>query len=341
MQNMHRKDSGVNAHSMCTYAVSSSSLGNSTGSQVLQSSMPESLSLKMGILAQHFHNTKQLSFQILDQDSSSTQSTGQSCPEATGAGDSNIYGQSLILPSSGVNGIHGKFVGSHAKLASLTGQQDYAVPPAQVDYSKSISHIPLHYAKPYFDSVATTAYESQALIHHAHMMAMLRTRVPLPLDLKEDEPIYVNAKQYHAILRRRQYRAKLEAQNKLMKVRKPYLHESRHLHALKRARGSGGQFLNTKKLQQSKSILTSHGLDMSRSPQLHLSANISKTEVPQRANFKDAALATSCSDVTSASNSDEVFQQPDFKFSSYPPDHISHAGNIHGDGNLHHLSGLG
>ncbi|KAE8688640.1 Nuclear transcription factor Y subunit A-7 [Hibiscus syriacus] len=323
MQNMDRKDSGVNAQSMCTYVVSSSSLGNSTESQVLQSSMSESLSLKMGVLPQHFHNTKQMSFQFQDQDSSSTQSTGQSCPEAAGAGDSNIYGQSLILPSS--------------------GPQNYVVPPAQVDYSKSISHIPLHSAKPYFVSVATTAYGSQALSQqiHAHAMAMLPTRAPLPLDLKEDEPIYVNAKQYHAILRRRQYRAKLEAQNKLTKVRKPYLHESRHLHALKRARGSGGQFLKTKKFQQSKSIPTSHRPDMSRSPQLHLSAKLSKTEVYERANFKDAASATSCSDVTSGSNSDEMFQQPDLRFSSYRPDHIGHAGNIHGDGNIHHLSGLG
>ncbi|CAA90639.1 Nuclear transcription factor Y subunit nfya-1 [Caenorhabditis elegans] len=71
---------------------------------------------------------------------------------------------------------------------------------------------------------------------------------------KVQQPMLVNPKQFNRIMRRREMRQQLEASGRLPLARQKYLHESRHLHALKRKRGLDGRFDNTKTAESSSMV---------------------------------------------------------------------------------------
>ena len=79
--------------------------------------------------------------------------------------------------------------------------------------------------------------------HYNNVMQMQSSKVQIPQEMSEEQPMYVNAKQYRRIIKRRQVRAKLDQLRKVPSSRKPFLHKSRHEHACRRQRGPSGRFL--------------------------------------------------------------------------------------------------
>ncbi|MCD7462677.1 hypothetical protein HAX54_049077 [Datura stramonium] len=252
-------------------------------------------------------NSKELNFHFQYQDSSSTQSTSQSC-EVANEGERKINGKSNMPLRAGSFGNSGKSDDSRSVSSQEHG---WTYDTCQKNFA-----VPFPHPDPYYHGLVA-ACGNQTMVQ-SQMSGTVSPRVPLPLDLQQDEPIFVNAKQYQAILRRRQYRARLEAQNKLSKGRKPYLHESRHRHALNRARGPGGRFVNMKKLRESKPPDLINGQDDQVPDELQLNTKMLEPDVHQSGSYKRSCYSTPVySGITSGSSGDAIYHHQPFKYSAF------------------------
>lgn len=141
--------------------------------------------------------------------------------------------------------------GSHdTELSYIPSGYSYHLPAVTEDVVYE-GHVPSHYVTPSYAHAASPhmyiqhhpqlTHPHHHLLNHTHLRGGAGGGVGLMPNAELEQPLYVNAKQYHRIIKRREARAKLARY--MPTKRAPYMHESRHKHALKRKRGEGGRFL--------------------------------------------------------------------------------------------------
>ncbi|GAA0180118.1 DNA-binding transcription factor [Lithospermum erythrorhizon] len=169
-----------------------------------------------------------------------------------------------------------------------------------LDLNKSMASKSYPWTESYLGGFISACTQNSVM--YPQMVMTEPARIPLPIQFTGNFPVYVNAKQYHAIIKRRKIRSKVEAQNELCKSKKPYLHESRHLHAVRRARGSGGRFLNSKTIQNA----------------AHTSRNHVECQSHQNSQSGSWERSPPNSDITSIFNGDSIFPHEEFNVWNSP-----------------------
>lgn len=91
-----------------------------------------------------------------------------------------------------------------------------------------------------------------------------------------EAPFYVKAKQFERILKRRVARQRLGC---APGSRRPYLHESRRRHAMRRPRGPGGRFLNKDELERQRRKVQKCLTDRAQTLETRTGPNTDRTDV--------------------------------------------------------------
>ncbi|KAM7271176.1 hypothetical protein ACFE04_030390 [Oxalis oulophora] len=245
-----------------------------------------SLSLFIRVLYLHHGQINQISVGSFSMSSVMTSSV-HGLSDSNEADEQQKQSESQIQSSTPVTGV------VHPGISASNAQ--YSVSP-QLGAGHAMAPPAYPYPDPYYRSIFAPydaqPYTPQPYAGQPMLMGIQQAGVPLPSDAVE-EPVFVNAKQYHGILRRRQSRAKAEAESKA-KSRKPYLHESRHLHAVRRARGCGGRFLNAKKDENQENEMTSS--DAKSQSNINLNADKTVSSISGFLQSRSIYLVT-CTDI--------------------------------------------